>query len=102
MAAARDIKVGPDWEFLEVLDDRGGHWRYGRKGRAEGEPQPHVWVVDDKPTLTKRSDGRPLLRRDEEGLPEIIIVRLDHAVAEPIVGKSGTAGGGTFEFELVG
>jgi hypothetical protein len=102
MATAQEIKVGPRWEFLEVIDDRGGHWRYGRKGRAEGQPQPHVRVVGDSPTLTRARDGQPLLRSDQEGLPETIIVRLDHAVPEPIVGERGTAGGGEFEFELVG
>ena len=102
MAMAREIKIAPHWEFLEVVDDRGGHWRYGRKGRAEGEPQPHVRVVGETPRLTPGPDGRPLLRCDAEGLPETIIVRLDHAVSEPIVGESGTTGGGAFEFELVG
>src|SRR5262249_34426047 len=102
MATAREVKPGPNWEYLEVTDELGGHWRYGRKGRAEGAPAPVIAVKDGTPRLLTERSGRPLLRQDEEGLPETIIVRLDHAVPEPIVGEAGTSGGGEFEFELIG
>jgi hypothetical protein len=95
MATAKDIKTGPQWDWIEITDDLGGHWRYGRGDHARSAPAVHVQVKGDKPTLLKDGSGRPVLHLEEEGLPEKIIVRFE----DP---GSGSIPKGDYQYELVG
>jgi hypothetical protein len=88
MATAKEIKGESPWDLIEITDDLGGHWRYGRGAHAQKATAAHVKVQGGQSTLVKDNSGRPLLHLDDEGLPEKIVVRFDPS--------------GDFEYDLVG
>ena len=82
MAIAKQVldyePTGVDW--LKIEDDTGKVWRYDCTEETNLTSPPHVFCGLDEGRLTVklacRRDGKAVLRQDEPGLPERIIVEI--------------------------
>lgn len=78
MATAYRIRDGGgNREWLIIEDDAGRRWQYDRTDEVANPDAPiHVkWEADV--WFVRDADNRPLLRQDEDGLPERIVVAWD-------------------------
>ncbi len=87
--------------WLEINDNDGGVWRYTRGDLAPDASEVHVDYDYQPPRLVarlvRRQDGTAVLRQDEPGLPDKIVVNYIELTAIP--GMPMPAGwGGKYEY----
>ena len=88
--------------WLEIEDDDGRRWRYGKRGDAPPSATVHVRGNHGTVGLVRGSDGKAILRQDGHGLPPEIVIQFSVSAGPPagmgVIG-SWPAGGGTYEYE---
>jgi hypothetical protein len=105
MSIACSVKA--DGNNLLIGDEEGGEWRYAPGKEASGNPPVQVdwtWApVGNPPFLVLGTDGKPILRQDQIGLPKKIIVGVvrnpSPPAGAPLLG--GFLGAGRYEFDQV-
>ena len=102
MAVARSVerceRKNLDW--LEIRDDAGEVWRYGKRRLAPGSAGVHLtWRFDEekrlRAILVREKDGTTLLRQAEPGLPDNMVVDYFEIPAIP---WAQAARGGKYEY----